>query len=78
MSIGHLGGLLHSWRVKASRRKFDHGNHLFMGQMKPFHDLADRGSYLQIVKNNGNRRPRIPEYPCATTLSGDALHGRAL
>jgi hypothetical protein len=30
MSIDRLGGGLHGRRVKASRRKFDHGNHLLV------------------------------------------------
>src|ERR1035437_4843635 len=52
MSIDCWGGGLRRWHVKASRRKFDHGKHLFVGQMKPLHDLADRGSDFQIVKDN--------------------------
>jgi hypothetical protein len=52
MSIDRWGEGLHRQRVKASRRKFDHGDHLFVGQMKPLHDFVDRGSYFQIVKNN--------------------------
>jgi hypothetical protein len=52
MSIEHWAGRLRRWRVEASRRKFDDGNHLFVGQVKPFHDVVDRGSYFQIVKNN--------------------------
>src|ERR1017187_7820329 len=52
MSIGHGDGGLHRKRIKASRRKFNHRNHLFAGQMKPLHDLADRGSHFQIVEDN--------------------------
>src|SRR5271157_1212319 len=52
MSIDRWGGGLYLWRVKASRRKFDHGHHLFLGQMKPLHNLVDRGSHFQIVKDN--------------------------
>jgi hypothetical protein len=52
MSIDPWGGGLHRRRVKASRRKFDHGNHLLVGQMKPLHNLVDRGSCFQIVKDN--------------------------
>jgi hypothetical protein len=52
MSIDPGGGGLDRWRVKASGRKFDHGDHLFVGQMKPIHDLLDRGPRFQIVKDN--------------------------
>src|ERR1039458_10553086 len=52
MSIGHWGGRLCRKRIKASRRKFNHCNHLFVGQLEPLHDLADRGTHLQNVKDN--------------------------
>src|SRR5258708_321022 len=79
MSISLLGGLRQTrWRVKASRREFDHCHNLFLGQMEPLHNLVDRGSRFQIVENNGNRCPRISEYPCATALAGDVLYGGAL
>src|ERR1019366_722629 len=78
MSIGHLGGRREGRRVQASRREFDHRHNLLMRQMEPLHNLADRGSHFQIVKDNGNRRPRVPEYPRATPLAGDALHRGAL
>jgi hypothetical protein len=79
MSIGPVGWLLQArGRVKAPRRELDRRYHLFMRQMKPLHNLVDRGSHFQIVKNNGYRRPPVPEYPCAAALAGDALHGGAL
>jgi hypothetical protein len=52
MSIDRWGVRLRRWHIKASSRKLDHGNHLFVGQMKPFHDLVDGGSGFQIVKDN--------------------------
>jgi len=36
------------------------------------------GSHFQIVKDHGNGRPRVAEYPRATPLAGDALHGGTL
>jgi hypothetical protein len=78
MSIGHLGGRRGRRRVKTPRRKFDHRYNLFMRQMEPVHNLADRGAHFQIVKDNGNRRSRVPEHPCAAALAGNALYGGAL
>jgi hypothetical protein len=53
MSIDRLDEWLW-WRdcVEASRSKFDHGDYLFMRQMEPVHDLANRGSYFEIVKHD--------------------------
>ena len=78
MSIGHLGGRWDGRRVQAARREFDYGDNLFMRQMEPFRNFVDRSSHFQIVEDNGNGRPRVPEYPGATALAGDALHGGAL
>src|ERR1700675_1801406 len=78
MSIGHLGRRRDRRRVQAPRREFDHRYNLFTRQMEPLHNLVDRRSHFQVVKDNGNRRPRVPEYPGATALAGDALHGGAL
>jgi hypothetical protein len=77
MSIDRLRRLLRG-RVKATGRKLDHRYNLFMRQMEPVHDFADRGPDLQIVKDNGNRRPRIPEYPCAAASVRNAFDGGAL
>jgi len=42
MSIDHVSWLLQSGEhVKAPRREPDHRYHLFMRQMKPFHNLVD-------------------------------------
>ncbi len=64
--------------IKTTRCKFDHRNNLLMRQMKPLHNLANRGPGFQIVEDNGNRRPTITEYPSAATLARDALHGGTL
>jgi uncharacterized OsmC-like protein len=37
---------------KASRREFDDGHHLFLRQMEPVHNLADRRVNFQIVEHN--------------------------
>jgi len=52
MSIDRLDWLLHGRRVKASRREFDYQHNLFMRQVEPVHNLFDRGSHFQIVKDN--------------------------
>ncbi len=79
ISIDRLSGLVRNRRsIEAPCREFDHSNNLLMRQMKPLHDLRDGGSHFQIVKDNGNRRPRVAKHPCAAALAGDALHGRAL
>src|ERR1039457_2676131 len=78
MSIGHGGGRRDGRRVKAPRRKFDHGYNLFTRQMEPLHNLVDRGAHFKIVKDDGNRGPRVPEDPGTAALAGDALHGGAL
>src|ERR1019366_6784246 len=78
MSIEHLKGGRDGRRVQASRREFDHGYNLFMRQVEPLHHLGDRGSYFQIVEDDRNRRPRVPEYPRTAALAGDALYGGAL
>jgi hypothetical protein len=52
MSIKPWGGRLSGWRIEASSRELNDGGHLFVGQVKPIHDFADRGSGFQIVKHN--------------------------
>jgi hypothetical protein len=49
-----------------------------MRQVEPLHNLVDRGSHFQIVEDYGDGRPRVPEYPGAAALAGDALHGGTL
>jgi hypothetical protein len=79
MSIDRLGGGLRGrGHVKASRREFDHRDNLFMRQMEPFLNLGERGPHFQIVKYNGNRRPRVAEYPCAAASVRNAFNGGAL
>jgi hypothetical protein len=75
MSISHLIRRRDRRRVKAPSREFDHRDNLFMGQMEPINNFADRGPYFQIVEDNGNRRTRVSEYPCAAALAGNALYG---
>jgi hypothetical protein len=41
MNIDGGGGVLRRWRIQAASSKFNHGDHLFVGQMKPIHDLVD-------------------------------------
>jgi len=78
MSIEHWAGGLESRRVKASRCEFDDGGYLIVGQMKPLRDFADRRACFQIVKDHGNRRPRIPEHPGAAAFTRDAFDHGAL
>jgi hypothetical protein len=78
MSIGPLGGRRDRRLVEAPRCKFDYRYNLFMGQMEPIHNLADRCAHFQIVKDDRNWRPRVPEYPRAAALAWNALNGGAL
>jgi hypothetical protein len=78
MSIGHLGGRRDGWRVQAPRSEFDYGDNLFMRQMEPFRNFVDRSSHFQIVEDNGDGRPRVPENPGATALAGNAFYGGTL
>jgi hypothetical protein len=52
MRIEPWGGGLSGRRIEASSRELNDGGHLFVGQVKPLHDFADRGSCFQIVKHN--------------------------
>ncbi len=78
MSIDHLRCRRDRNYVQASRREFDHRDHLFMRQMKPVHNLADRGTHFQIVENDRDGRPGVPKHPCTAALSGHAFHGGTL
>src|SRR5271165_2721188 len=77
MGIDHLD----RWdrrSVQAPRREFDHRDNLFTRQMEPIHNLADRGSHFQVVKDDGNRRPRVPEHPCSAAFPGNAFDSGTL
>src|SRR5580704_4437826 len=63
-SIYGLSGKLPSnWRVKTARREFEHGYHLFPGEMEPVHNLVYGGSRFQVLEDCGNGRSGISEYP---------------
>jgi hypothetical protein len=52
MNIDGFGWWLHRRHIKASRREFDDGRRLFLRQMEPVHNLADRRANSQIVEHN--------------------------
>src|SRR5262249_59575870 len=63
---------------EAARRTLQDSDDLLPPQVKPLHDVLDRGPGLEVFKYQGDRHACAFEHPSSAHFTRDALYSRAL